>query len=108
MNSKRVRFGSSLVGSRSWTTNAFYREYPKDIEIAKTKGCSVINMNTSHLYAACQILGIKCEYYAIVSDVMTGNWENDLTEAVDGDNKIITAQNTMIKRIMKMLMMKVA
>jgi uridine phosphorylase/HD superfamily phosphodiesterase len=52
----------------SWTTNAIYREYSHNIEEALLKGCHVVNMDTSHLYASCKKLGIKCVYLATVSD----------------------------------------
>ncbi|QIN54556.1 nucleoside phosphorylase [Cedratvirus kamchatka] len=52
----------------SWTTNAIYREYTEDIQEALSQGCQVVNMDTSHLYASCGKLGIKCVYLAAISD----------------------------------------
>ncbi|AGC02339.1 Purine phosphorylase family 1 protein [Acanthamoeba polyphaga moumouvirus] len=81
-----------------WTTNALYREYRDDILFAMGKGCTVVNMDTSHLYASCQLLNIPCAYYAIVSDVININsklsdfeekpensWDNDLTATINGN-----------------------
>lgn len=39
-----------------------------NIVFAKSKACSFVNMDTSHLYAACKLLDISCEHYAIVSN----------------------------------------
>lgn len=96
-----------------WTTNALYREYHDDIKNAIKLGCSVVNMDTSHLYASCKVLNIKCEYYAIVSDVMVANesdynskqnWDNDLTEAINNNTSpIIKAQSQMLEIILSTL-----
>lgn len=91
-----------------WTTNALYREYKEDIKHAIDLGCSVVNMDTSHLYAACKMLAIKCEYYAVVSDetVETDNgvWDNDLIDAANNNNNntshVIEAQSKMIYLIL--------
>nr|AEX62292.1 putative purine phosphorylase [Moumouvirus Monve] len=81
-----------------WTTNVLYREYRDDILFAMERGCKVVNMDTSHLYASCQLLAILCAYYAIVSDVINinpqlidseekseNNWDNDLTATINGN-----------------------
>jgi len=66
-------------------------------------------MDTSHLYAACRLLDINCEYYAIVSDLMIDDddetkWRNDLISAVNGDNhNVITSQTKLIENILDAL-----
>jgi hypothetical protein len=42
---------NNIIGTCIWTTNTLYREYTKNISEAKEKGYSVVNMDTSHLYA---------------------------------------------------------
>ena len=89
-----------------WTTNALYREYQNDIKWAKSMGCTVVNMDTSHFYAACSLLNIKCEYYAVVSDVIDSTeWVNELTNAVNStaenvSNSILSVQTTLISAIL--------
>lgn len=89
-----------------WTTNALYREYSCDIRFVLEMGCSVVNMDTSHLYAACKMLDIPCEYYAIVSDILDikDSWDNSLTEAINNDESVvIKQQSSLISRILTRL-----
>ena len=59
-----------------WTTNIIYREYQKDIDEAMLHKCTLVNMDTSHLYTFCSLLNIKCIYYAIVSDILKNDYEH--------------------------------
>lgn len=94
-----------------WTSNALYREYPENIRAAKIKGCLVVNMDTSHLYAACNDLGIMCEYYAVVSDVLNDGSKDETKQAVndlwgavtDMSSHVITSQATLISQILYIL-----
>lgn len=102
-------------GQSVWTTNALYREYVADVAQARDMGCTVVNMDTSHLYAACSLLKIKCGYYAVVSDVIDENippedesWTNELISAVDTSNNnnqspVISAQALMVSTIVSKL-----
>lgn len=77
-----------------------YREYRDDILFAIEKGCKVVNMDTSHLYASCKLLDIECAYYAVVSDVINidsntnhqseNKWDNDLTTTINGNNSPVS------------------
>lgn len=89
-----------------WTTNALYREYPDDVDKAKNMLCTVVNMDTSHFYAACSFMNIGCEYYAVVSDHINEEWNNELTSAVnvtDTTNPVINAQTDLISTILNNL-----
>ncbi|AGF84909.1 phosphorylase family 1 protein [Moumouvirus goulette] len=96
-------FNINCIKTCVWTTNALYREYRDDILFAMEKDCAVVNMDTSHLYASCQLLGIPCAYYAIVSDVININsesneleeksdnaWDNDLTTTINGEESPVS------------------
>jgi len=69
-----------------WTTNAIYREYKEDVDLVKNLGCQVVNMDTSHLFASCKMLGIMYGYFATVSDMVLdeseSEWENGLTHSI--------------------------
>ncbi|CAH6420420.1 Phosphorylase [uncultured virus] len=98
---------------RIWTTNALYREYPDEIRSAQQKGCKVVNMDTSSLYAASGRLGVDCEYYAVVSDVLEDDessyntWNNALTDAVNNDtSSVIISQGNLIKLLLERLCSK--
>ncbi|AVG46648.1 purine phosphorylase [Acanthamoeba polyphaga mimivirus] len=89
-----------------WTTNALYREHKTDILNAIKSNCHVVNMDTSHLYASCEMLNIKCVYYAVVSDYMSieeseeitnsEEWSNELTKAVNGSKSIVIQSQTQL------------
>lgn len=102
-----LKLGLNIDKECVWTTNALYQEYDEDIKYAVENGCSVVNMDTSHLYAACNMLDIECEYYAIVSDLMVKHtdsqlWNNDLTVAINGDECNVTLnQKHMIYKILE-------
>lgn len=97
--------GLSLdVETTVWTTNALYQEYYLDVIQAIKKGCQVVNMDTSHLYACCAKYNLLCEYFAIVSDVIDitatdTEWVNHLSESVNGESLVTRAQNQLIKQI---------
>lgn len=65
-----------------WTTNALYREYSEDVQKALLQGCQVVNMDTSHLYASCSKLGLRCVYLATVSDSV--DCTKDLSSMCEG------------------------
>nr|WBF70350.1 putative ankyrin repeat protein [Megavirus caiporensis] len=92
-----------------WTTNALYREHKTDILNAIKSNCHVVNMDTSHFYASCEMLQIKCVYYAVVSDFISleedsevelenntnsEEWSNELTKAVNGSESIVIQSQT--------------
>lgn len=87
----------NIKGVGIWTTNAFYRETKEQVEVAKTMGCDCVNMDTSHLYAACNELNIGCTYYATVSDTLKehdkceNEWDNGLNDALskEPENSIV-------------------
>lgn len=72
-----------------WTTNALYREYPQDVKHSLQSGCEVVNMDTSHLYAAAHLLQINVWYYAVVTDVLSSpnEWDNNLMDIVKAESK---------------------
>ncbi len=87
----------------SWTTNAIYREYPNDVECVKDI-CQVVNMDTSHFYAACKKLNISCAYVCTVSDILDSDWTNHLTSAVNSQNSIVLqSQHELISSLLNNL-----
>lgn len=78
-------FIESIPLAKIWTTNAIYREYSHEVEKIRELGYETVNMDTSHLFAACQKLNIQCMYLAIVTDQLNKNedWQNELMNSVD-------------------------
>ncbi len=59
-----------------WTTDAIYREYPDRVAKWREAGADVVNMDTSHLYAAAKAVGISTVYACVVSDCVEGpEWD---------------------------------
>lgn len=85
-----------------WTTNAIYREYIDDVDYVTFLGCHVVNMDTSHLFAACKMLDIVYGYFATVSDLMTdeSEWTNDLINSIENG---ADSQDVLINKILDKL-----
>lgn len=102
-----------IKGVGIWTTNAFYRETKEQVETAKNMGSQCVNMDTSHLYAACEKLNIGVTYYATVSDMLREEsenniegeqWDNELGAALsDNPNEsiVLTNQNKLIEYLIR-------
>lgn len=61
---------AGLVSHTIWTTDEFYQETPDKVSHAEAHGCTVVNMDTAHFYAACQKLSLLGVYCATISDVL--------------------------------------
>lgn len=93
-------FLKNIYSTRIWTSNVLYREYISDIEGAKSKNCSVVNLETSHFYAVCNFLNIKSEYYAIVTNNINNN-QDKLSDILDQKDLMLeNIQNTLIQKIL--------
>lgn len=92
-----------------WTTNALYREFKVEVDNAKLYGCHCVNMDTSHLFASCNVLGMMHVYFATVTDVLSevDNWNENLVDTVENKqtNNVILGQNKIIDTIMAKLEM---
>lgn len=87
-----------------WTTNSLYREYPADVKNAMQKGCSVVNIDSSHFLAAGKKLGMYVTNLCTVSDVLeeTGtDLTNSLTETVDGTAEL---QAALAEKVVNMIL----
>ena len=78
---------------RAFTGDAIYREDQVYLDTARARGCDVVNLDTSHLYAASiannerrKIRSIEC---GVISDVTGGSeieWESDLSEMLSSES----------------------
>jgi uridine phosphorylase len=64
--------GMALRGATAWTTDALYREYPEKIACWHAAGAEIVNMDTAHLYAVSQVVGIAAVYACVISDCVEG------------------------------------
>lgn len=93
-----------------WTTNALYQEYPEDVKRAIGLGCSVVNMDTSHLYAACDLLDLNCQYYAVVTDIIGDHdWVNSLHDVVNtptdskSESPVLSQQTKLVLELLSVI-----
>lgn len=72
-----------VTGVRSAAVDAIYREYPDVVENMIAHECDVVNCEASHIFAACEAVGIKATQCGVVSDVMKGSdqaWDSELSK----------------------------
>ncbi len=67
---------------QAWTSDAIYREYDEKLAHAQTKGCDIVNCDSSHLFAVSRAVGIRSIQCGVVSDVVNsggGEWDSKLS-----------------------------
>lgn len=85
-----------------WCGSALYNETVEETNKAIDKGCQVVNMDTSHLYAITNIKDMNALYFGIITDVHKddGEWKNGLFDIVcetkKSDNNIVLKRQTML------------
>ena len=91
-----------------WETVDFYRETKSAAEVAKEKGCDVVNLETSYFYIVANALGMNVSYYATVSDMLKieedeTKWDNLLDDALNDPEKsiIMMKQNELVEALIK-------
>jgi uridine phosphorylase len=63
--------------SKTWTTDAIYRETPERIARRKLEGCNTVEMETSAFFAVAQFRGIRFGQYLYGGDDVGGaNWDS--------------------------------
>jgi uridine phosphorylase len=63
-----AQMGVVLRGATVWTTDALYREYPEEVAAWRTRGATVVNMDTAHFDAVSRVVGLSAAYACVVSD----------------------------------------
>lgn len=91
-----------IVPVRAFTGDAIYREDSKYLENVTAQGCDIVNLDSSHLYAASKnnseqktIRTIGC---GVISDVVnagdSSQWESELSEMlIETESKAVTPLN---------------
>ncbi|QEE17625.1 nucleoside phosphorylase [Promethearchaeum syntrophicum] len=63
--------------SKTWTTDAFYRETPAKIALRKEEGCSTVEMEAAALFAVANFRGVIIGQILYGSDDVSGDeWSN--------------------------------
>jgi uridine phosphorylase len=72
-----AQMGVGLHGATVWTTDTLYREYPEEVTAWRTRGATVVNMDTAHFYAVSRVVGLSAAYACVVSDgVEAPTWDD--------------------------------
>jgi uridine phosphorylase len=72
-----AQMGVVLQGATVWTTDTLYREYPEEVTAWRTRGATVVNMDTAHFYAVSRVVGLSAAYACVVSDgVEAPTWDD--------------------------------
>jgi uridine phosphorylase len=67
--------GIEYVTGKAWTVDAPYRETKKEVARHARKGVSVVNMESSAVFAIAAYRGIEAASVQVVSDVVSEKWE---------------------------------
>lgn len=71
--------GQPYILGTSWTTDAPYRETPREIEQYRQAGAQVVEMEAAALFAAGQALGVQVGAALVVGDLLSpSGWQPDL------------------------------
>lgn len=69
--------GAPYVCTKTWTTDAFYRETAAKVEKRKAQGCSVVEMECASLAAVAQFREIKFAQFLWAADSLAGTqWDS--------------------------------
>lgn len=64
------------VRTRTWTTDAIYRETRREMELRRAEGCSVVEMECASLMAVSQFRGIPVYQFLYAADCLDGEqWD---------------------------------
>jgi uridine phosphorylase len=84
------------------TADAIYREYDQDLDDARQKGCDIVNCDSTHLFAASRVVGIKSTECGVISDVVKGHGEepeSTLSEMLSSSDEGAQAPLELVGRI---------
>ena len=85
--------GYPVLARTVWTTDAIFREQPAEVEWARAAGATVVDMETSALYAAASCLGVETSSLLVVTDELHATWRPGfhLPQVRKAQNHAVTA-----------------
>lgn len=86
-------FKIPYIKTKTWTTDSFYRETKKNVEIRKNDGCKVVEMECASIMAVGQFRGVEVYQFLYAADC--------LDEAVWDTRILGTMPDTMREKILK-------
>jgi len=74
------------VRTKTWTTDAIYRETHDNMAKRKSEGCSVVEMECASLMAAAQFRGIEAYQFLYAADCLDGEqWDSRILGRMPDD-----------------------
>jgi len=84
-----TKLGVDHVAGRVWTTDAFYRETPANLERRRSEGCIAVDMECSALQAVCSFRGIELYQFLYGADRLeTTKWDRGILGKLSSDEKM--------------------
>ncbi|MGC4063906.1 MAG: nucleoside phosphorylase [Polyangiaceae bacterium] len=75
------RGGVSFASSRTWTTDAFFRETPDEVDRYVAEGCSTVEMEASAVFSVAHYRSVRAAALFVVSDLVRGSgWRRERTQ----------------------------
>jgi uridine phosphorylase len=66
------KYGIDYIKAKTWTTDAFYRETEKKIELRKSEGCVTVEMETAAFFAVAKFRNVKLGQILYGGDDLSG------------------------------------
>lgn len=96
--------GLKYVVGKTWTTDAFYRETEKEIEIRKKEGCIVVEMELSACQAVANYLGIDLYCFLYTADNLDNVvWEKGQRDSLLAKDKRLQILNVALSIAKKII-----
>ena len=71
------KYGIAYIKARTWTTDAFYRETEKKVELRKAEGCVTVEMEAAAFFAVARFRNVKLGQILYGGDDLSGaDWDN--------------------------------
>ena len=71
------KYGIAYIKARTWTTDAFYRETEKKVELRKAEGCVTVEMEAAAFFAVAKFRNVKLGQILYGGDDLSGaDWDN--------------------------------
>lgn len=78
--------GVPLLTTKTWTTDAVYRETRANMEKRRNDGCSVVEMECASIMAAAQFRGIEAYQFLYAADCLDGEaWDSRILGKMPDD-----------------------
>ena len=85
-------------GTKTWTTDAFYRETVEEIEKRKSEGCICVEMELSACQAVCDHAGIELYGFLYRADNLDcGSWEKGQRDSLLSKDDRLTILNVALQ-----------